>query len=307
MRLIGHDEAMALYDYAPLIEFMDARHRLPPARVAETWTQDDDGNGLLARTGLMPGSGLGIKLATVFPGNIALPTVHTVYVLFDPTSGVEQAVIASNALTWFKTACDSGLAAMRLARADAEHLVMVGAGSMAPHLIKAHRAVRPSLERVTIWNRSPKRARLLADTIDLDAGVTVEVAHDLRTAVEAADVVSIATMAVDPLVHGEWLQPGTHVDAVGAYKPDMREVDDVTLQRARIFVDSRDTTLEHIGELKIPLDTGVITEDDVLGDHYELASGEVKGRTADDQITFFKNGGGGHLDLMAAQFLLTRG
>lgn len=307
MRMIGHDEAMAIYDYGPLIDFMDAQHRLPRARVAETWTQDDDGNGLLARTGLMPGSGLGIKLATVFPRNVALPTVHTVYVLFDPTNGVEQAVIASNALTWFKTACDSGLGARYLAREDVEHLVMVGAGSMAPHAIRAHLAARPSIRRVTIWNRSPKRARLLADTIGLPAEVAVDVAHDLETAVGSADVVSAATMAVEPLIHGEWLKPGTHVDAIGAFRPDMREVDDEVLRRARIFVDLRESTLDHIGELKIPLDAGVIHEDEVLADHYQLATGEVQGRTADDQITFFKNGGGGHLDLMAAQFLLTNG
>ena len=112
-------------------------------------------------------------------------------------------------------------------------------------------------------------------------------------------------MTIEPLIRGEWLRPGTHVDAMGAYKPDMREVDDEVLRRARVFVDSRDSTFEHIGELKIPLDAGTITEADVLANHYELAAG-FQGRTSNDEITFFKNGGGGHLDLMAAQFLLTR-
>ena len=129
---------------------------------------------------------------------------------------------------------------------------------------------------------------------------------DLQTAIESADIVSCATMAVQPLIKGEWLRPGTHVDAMGAFKPNMREVDDEVLRRARVFVDSRDSTFEHIGELKIPLAAGTITEDDVLADHYELAAGVVEGRTSADDITFFKNGGGGHLDLMAAQFLLTR-
>ncbi len=215
-------------------------------------------------------------------------------------------MIASNALTWFKTACDSGLATRHLARNDAAHLVMVGAGSMAPHCIKAHIAARPSIERVTIWNRTPKRALLLADMLRAQDGIDTSVAHDLRSAVEDADVVCTATMAIAPLIEGAWLRPGTHVDAIGSYTPDMREVDDETLTRARIFVDARASTIPRIGELMIPLAAGVISEDDVLGDHYELASGAVEGRTADDQITFFKNGGGGHLDLMAAQFLLTR-
>jgi len=306
MRLITHDEAMALYDYGPLIDFMEEAHRRPPALQGEMWLQSHDGDGLLARTGFVPGDGLGIKLAAVFPGNVAIPTIHTVYVLFDPDNGREQAVIASNALTWFKTACDSGLAARHLAREDANHLVMVGAGSMAPHCIKAHLAARPSLDRVTIWNRSPKRALLLADLLRAETGIDMSVAHDLGAAVESADIVCCATMATAPLIEGAWLRPGTHVDAIGAFTPDMREVDDEVLRRSRIFVDSRPSTIPHIGELMIPLASGVIGVDDVLADHYELATGAVEGRTGPEDITFFKNGGGGHLDLMAAQFLLSR-
>ena len=268
------------------------------------WTQSDAGDGLLARTGFVPGSGLGVKMATVFPGNVGMPSIHTVYALFDPNTGEELAVIVSNALTWFKTACDSGLGTRQLARQDVEHLVMIGAGSIAPHVIRAHLAARPSLKLVTIWNRTPKHAKLLADTLGI-GGIEVTVAADLQTAVEAADVVSCATMTIDPLVKGEWLRPGTHVDAMGAFKPNMREVDDEVLRRARIFVDSRESNFGHIGELQIPIDEGTITKDDVLADHYELATGSP-GRTSDDDITFFKNGGGGHLDLMAAQFLLTR-
>ena len=302
MYLIDHKLAMELYDYGPLIDFMESQHKLPPAHLGEMWTQSDEGNGLLARTGFVPASGLGVKLATVFPGNVGIPSIHTVYVLFDPNTGQEQAVIVSNALTWYKTACDSGLGTRQLARQDVEHLVMVGAGSMAPHLIRAHMSARPSIKRVTIWNRSPKRAKLLADTLNVNATV----AHDLQTAVEQADIVSCATMTIEPLIKGKWLRPGIHVDAIGAFKPNMREVDDEVLSRASLFVDSRDSTFEHIGELKIPLDAGTITRTDVLADHYELATGAVAGRTSPEDITFFKNGGGGHLDLMAAQFLLEK-
>ena len=302
MKVVSHEEAMGLFDYVDLIAFMEEQHRLPPALVDDSWTESAEGNGMLARTGFVPGSGLGVKLASVFPGNTRIPTVHSVYVLFDPDTGEEAAVIEGNAITWFKTACDSGLGCRHLARTDSRHLVMVGAGSMAPHLIRAHLAARPSIERVTIWNRTPARARDLAESLGDDR---VTVSEDLAGAVQSADLVSCATMTIDPLIAGEWLAPGTHVDLVGAFKADMREVDDEALRRSRIFVDSR-ATIADIGELRIPLENGVIAEPDLLGDHYQLAQGAVEGRTSDDEITLFKNGGGGHLDLMAAQFLLGR-
>ncbi len=302
MRVVSHEEAMAALDYAPLIDHLDRQHRRPPARVTDSWLEAD-GNGLLARSGFSPGSGLGVKLASVFPRNTERPTVHSLYALFDPETGEELAVIGGNAITWYKTACDSGLATRRLARADSRHLLMIGAGAMAPHLIRSHLAACPTLERVTIWNRTEARAHALAATLD---DLDVVVAADLPAAVAGADVVSAATMTVEPIVRGAWVSPGTHVDLVGAYRPDMREADDELLTRARVFVDSRETTMADNGELAIPLATGVIAGADVLGDHYELATGAVVGRTAEDDVTVFKNGGGGHLDLMTAQFVLQR-
>jgi alanine dehydrogenase len=293
---------MAALDYAALIDHLDEQHRRPPALVTDSWLEAG-GDGLLARTGFAPGAGLGVKLASVFPRNTDRPTVHSLYALFDPVTGEELAVIGGNAITWFKTACDSGLATRRLARADSRRLLMVGAGAMAPHLVRAHLAARPTIEDVTVWNRTQARAHSLAAALDeLDVAVT----SDLPTAVAAADVISVATMTVEPIVRGAWVRPGTHVDLVGAYRPDMREADDDLLVRARVFVDSRETTMAENGELAIPLAAGVITTDDVLGDHYELATGAVAGRVSDDDVTVFKNGGGGHLDLMTAQFVLDR-
>ena len=302
MKVLSHQDALELLDYEPLIDFFEACHRLTPARVADLYTDDGDGNGLLARAGFAARAGLGIKLATIFPGNIDLPSIHTVYVVFDPVTGEERAVIVGNALTWFKTACDSALASRYLARSEAVSLLMVGAGAMAPHLIRAHMAARPSIQEVTIWNRTTGRAEALAaELADLDARVTA----DLKAAVETADIVSCATMTVDPLIQGSWLRPGTHLDLVGAYLPHMREADDNAIARSRVFVDSRDSAFD-TGEIGIPVSTGAIAAEDVLGDHYQLATGAVAGRTADEDITFFKNGGGGHLDLMAAQYILTK-
>jgi len=302
MRVVGHEEAMEVLDYAALIDFMLDQHRRPPAILGDSYVESGAGDGLLARTGFTPGSGLGVKLASVFPGNVDRPSVHSVYVLFDAVTGQERAAIAGNAITWFKTACDSGLAGRQLARRDSRSLLMVGAGSMAPHLIRAHLAACPTIERVAIWNRTQRRAVQLAAEIDLE----VTVADHLAQAIGDADIVSVATMAVEPVVRGEWVQPGTHIDLVGSYRPDMREADDALMERARIFVDSRDTTVTATGELGLPIANGVISPDDVLADHYQLATGEVAGRRSADDITVFKNGGGGHLDLMTAQFIVER-
>jgi ornithine cyclodeaminase len=302
MRVVGHEEAMGVLDYGELIDFMHEQHRRPPAIVGDSYVESDGGDGLLARTGFAPGQGLGVKLASVFPGNVDRPTVHSVYVLFDADTGRARAAIAGNAITWFKTACDSGLASRELARRDARNLLMVGAGAMAPHLIRAHLAARPTIERVTIWNRTRSRA----DDLAAEMAVEATVAEHLAPAVGEADVVTAATMAVEPVIRGDWVQPGTHIDLVGSYRPDMREADDALMERARIFVDSRDTTVTATGELAIPIADGVISPDDVLGDHYQLAAGEVAGRTSADDVTAFKNGGGGHLDLMTAQFIVER-
>ena len=303
VRLVTHAEAMEAFDYCALIDFMEEQHRHPPALVDDSYVESPGGDAMLARTGFAPGHGLGVKLAAVFPGNVNRPTVHSTYVLFDPSTGAERAVIAGNALTWFKTACDSALGARLLAPDESRVLLMVGAGAMAPHLIRAHRAARPSIERIEIWNRTRGRAcALAAELADLDALVV----DDLPAAVGRADVISCATMTVEPVIRGAWLRTGTHVDLVGSFRPDMREADDELLVAALVHVDSRDTTLVKTGELAIPLAAGTITADDVRGDLFELVAGDVVGRSSDADITVFKNGGGGHLDLMASQFLLGR-
>jgi ornithine cyclodeaminase len=129
----------------------------------------------------------------------------------------------------------------------------------------------------------------------------MSVAGDLAGAVAAADVIVSATMTSEPLLHGAWLQPGQHVDLIGAYRPDMREVDDEAMRRARVFVDSFDTTLNHIGELIEPLKSGALKRDDIVADFYDLAAFQ---RHSEDEITIAKNGGGAHLDLMTSRYIL---
>lgn len=152
--------------------------------------------------------------------------------------------------------------------------------------------------RIAVWNRSPERAEALAAVFP---GVVP--ATDLEAAVREADIISCATLAKEPLIKGEWLRPGQHLDLIGAFLPDMREADDAAIRRARVFVDQRGDTMENIGEIADPIARGVIAESDVIADFYDLPGGAFA-RTSEDEITLFKNGGGGHLDLMAAAHIL---
>jgi ornithine cyclodeaminase len=199
-------------------------------------------------------------------------------------------------VTKWKTAGDSLLGARRLARPDSNQILIVGAGTVSHSQHAAYSALFPNA-KFTVWNRSPKGAEAFAKVYP-----GTNVATSLADAVEQADIITSATMSTDPLLRGEWLRPGQHVDLIGAYRPDMREADDEVLRRGRLFVDSRDTTVDHVGELMIPISKGVITQDDVIADFYQM---DRMQRESDDEITVFKNGGGAHLDLMASCFILS--
>lgn len=251
-----------------------------------------------------PGDSLGVKLVTVFPENPGargIPSVQAVYVLFDGNSGTPVAIMDGTELTYRKTSADSALGSRLLSRPDSSTLLMVGAGGLAPHLVAAHREVRPSLERVLIWNRTRSKAAELATALG------VEVADDLHEAIGVADIISTATMSPQPLISGDLLSPGTHLDLVGAFLPHCREIDDQVIRRATIFVDSYDAAVHECGDLVIPLEAGLITEQDIQADLFQLCRGDHPGREDSSQITLFENGGGGHLDLMTATFIRKQG
>ena len=255
---------------------------------------------MLTRAAWVPGAGIGVKTATIFPDNAsrepALPSVNAVFTLFDDETGVPTVLIDGILVTKWKTAGDSVLGSRLLARSDSEVLTIVGAGAVADSLIDAYRAVFPGLKRIIVWNRTFAKARALAEKKG------VEAIEHLEDACGLADIISCATLSVDPVLNGEWVQPGTHVDLIGAYRPDMREADDSLIAKCRLFVDARETTIHDIGELTIPIATGVISESDVRGDLYDLCNGGT-GRTSDAEVTVFKNGGGAHLDLMTALYI----
>ena len=290
-----------LAPYGKLVDHLYRGHLDQPAHVRRVvYSPPGAEQVFMGLPAWQPGESLGVKLVTVFPDNpavSAIPSVQGVYALFDGSNGRPLAIIDGTELTYRKTSADSALGSRLLSRPDSRTLLMVGAGGLAPHLIAAHREVRPSLRRVLIWNRTRSKAETLA------AAVGGEVADHLEDAVSSADIISTATMTTEPLISGELLQPGTHLDLVGAFLPHCREVDDEVIRRATIFVDSRDAAVHECGDLVIPLGSGLITEDDIQADLFELCRGEHPGRQDQNQITLYENGGGGHLDLMTATFI----
>jgi len=254
----------------------------------------------------LPGIAMGTKIVTVMPGNPAAgagaPAVQALYTLFDGKDGSPLAVIDGTALTYRKTAADSALGASLLSAPDPRVMLILGAGDLAPYLVHAHRAARPSIGRVLVWNRTGGKARGLVEEL-LRGGIEAEVAQDLEAAVRAADLVSCATASRAPLVKGEWLKPGAHLDLVGGFTPDMRECDDEAVLRCRLFVDSRMFAIDQPGDLGDPMRRGVIAREKVEADLFDLcAEGHAVTRSPAD-VTLYKNGGGGHLDLYTALFI----
>ena len=284
-------EAEALLSWQGLLAAFEAGHKLPLSDIKDMFLYRDT-DTILNRGAWIDGLGSLVKAATVYPGNAAkgLPTIHGVVSLFGDATGELEAILDFHLVTKWKTAGDSLLSASRLARKDAREFLLVGAGAVARSMVEAYSSVFPDA-RFTVWSRTRESAGAMG----------LAVADDLEAAVRKADVICSATMATEPLIKGDWLQPGQHIDLIGAYKPGMREVDDRAMQRARVFVDSRATTLHHIGELIDPIASGAITEADVVADFYDDPA--LFARRSEDEITLAKNGGGAHLDLMTASYI----
>ena len=297
IRHIDFTQGDAALDWLSLTDALAAGHALPRAEIRDSFLYRGK-DTMLSRAAWIDGLGIAVKTATIFPGNpkAGKPMVNGAVNLYDDGDGTLSALVDFHLVTKWKTAGDSLLAARHLARKDSEAILIMGAGTQARGVLAAYRALFPKA-RFTVWNRSAANARGFAD----DTGASV--ASDLETAVRAADIVIGTTMSTEPILNGDWLRPGQHIDLIGAYRPDMREADDTAITRAALFVDSRATTLDHIGELKIPLDRETITREAVRADFYDLPGGTFA-RTDDDQITLFKNGGGAHLDLMTARHIL---
>jgi alanine dehydrogenase len=267
-------------------DFATATHLLMPA-----WTNLPSANFL------------GTKIVNVFPenGKKGLPSIAGTYLLMSGETGETLAAIDGTRLTAWRTAAASALAASFVARQDSTRMVMVGAGALAPFLIRAHASVRP-IRHVTLWNQNRAKADRLAQEL-VGSGLDIDVTDNLETAVRTADIISCATLSSEPLIRGAWLKQGSHLDLVGAYSPKMRESDDECVRRAMLFVDTRGGALKEGGDIVQPLAAGVIAANDVLADLFDLCRGTVKVTRRAEDITLFKSVGTAIEDLAAAMLV----
>ena len=300
MRIVAPEQVRDCLDFPSLVARLREGFRsgaTVPVRHHHTVPKAGEPDATLL---LMPawqeGGDVGVKVVTVTPGNgqRGLPAVMGVYLFLDGVSGAPRAIIDGPMLTLRRTAAVSALASDSLSRPDAETLLMVGAGALAPHLIEAHAAVRP-IRRVLIWNHRAERAQALAQELSGGA-LAVSAAPDLQTAVGEADIISCATL----------LQPGQHLDLVGGFTPLMREADDEAVRRAQVFVDTREGAIKEAGDIVEPIAHGILTPDAIVADLLELSRRDDPLPRDAETITFFKSVGSALSDLSAAQLLVER-
>jgi len=274
----------------------------PPRHHHDVAVPGEPNGTLLLMPAWLPGRYMGLKQVSVFPGNATrgLPSIFGSYLLSSAVSGELLAIIDGGELTARRTAAASALAASYLARKDASVLLMTGTGRLSANLIEAHMAVRP-LKKVFVWGRDLRKAEPIvrrAESLGLEAVAT----DDLAGAARQADIISCATLSTEPLIRGEWLKPGAHLDLVGAFKPTMRETDDACVTRSTLFVDTRAGALGEGGDIVQPIKSGLIAAASIAGDLAELAREQHRGRSSDGEITLFKSVGASLEDLAGAIF-----
>lgn len=307
LRYFSAAEVNASLDYPTLIDalseaFRRSEEAMPVRQTYDVGTIANPGH-LLTMPAWERGKALGVKLVTVFPENGAsgLPAVSSLYMLFDGATGRPSAMIDGEALTNRRTAAASALASRHLSRPNSRTLLLVGTGGLAPHLAVAHCAVRP-IERVLVWGRNAQRAQTLAGTLARQ-GLEATPVASLLEALLSADIISCATTSRVPLISGQHLRPGTHVDLVGAFTPEMRETDDDAVCRCRVFVDTYAGALKEAGDLLQPIAAGRWDATKVCADLHQLSSGANPGRLSEHEITLFKSVGTAIEDLAAASLL----
>jgi ornithine cyclodeaminase len=308
MRLVSAAEIDAALSFPALVETLREAFRdgaVQPTRHHHTVTRPAGTPSMLL---LMPawsdfsrgGEGfVGVKVVTVSPDNnlVGKPAVMGSYMLLDGLTCEPKAIIDGQRLTLWRTAAASALASSYLSRPDSRRLLIVGAGALAPFLARAHAAVRP-IEEVRVWNRTRANADKIAAELAA-AGLHAAAHDDLDGSVGWADIVSAATISTVPLVRGEALRPGTHVDLVGAFSPAMRESDDAAVAKARVYVDTRDGALKEAGDIVQAIAEGALKPAGICGDLYDLARGTAAGRGSPQEITLFKSVGAAIEDLAA--------
>lgn len=267
--------------------------------------QDNNQNTMLLMPAIRSGDIAGVKIVNVAPANHSrnLPSIQGIYYLLDAVTGEPKAIFDAKSLTNWRTAAASALAASYLSRNDAKSLLMIGTGSLAPFIIDAYQAVRP-IKELIVYGRNKEKARKLA-ACKAKQFERIVVVDNLAEVASNVDIISVATLSTSPLVRGDWLKPGQHVDLVGSYRPDMREADDEVMKKTNIYVDNLEMTPQESGDLAIPIRSGVISLADIKGDLFQLCKNTVKGRSSKEEITVFKSVGHALEDVVTAQLILS--
>ena len=258
---------------------------------------------LLMMPAWQAGEVAGVKIVTVAPenGSKGLPSIQGSYLLMDIDTGSMMAMMDAPALTARRTAAASALASRFLSRENSETLLMIGTGTLSSKLIEAHASVRP-IKKVYVWGRNKSKAEAICQQV-AHLEVDVQAIDNIEDYIAQADIISCATLSKEPLVFGKQLQPGQHLDMVGSYRPDMREMDNDCLTGSRLFVDNFEGALRETGDMAIPLKQGVITKEQVEADLFSLSKQEFNMQRSDEDITVFKSVGHALEDLTAAKLV----
>jgi ornithine cyclodeaminase len=249
-----------------------------------------------------PGKNGGVKIVCVSPHNTLtnLPTIQGSYLFFDSLTGSIKAILEAKTLTNKRTAAASALASQFLSNETSSSLLMIGTGSLAPDLIRAHCSVRP-IKEVWLYGRSFEKAQTISAKLTKE-GINITPVDSLEAYIPKADIISCATISETPLFSGKLLRPGQHIDLVGSYKKNMREADDETILRSEIFLDNYTGGLKETGDIVIPIETGILKKESIKADLFELCSGTKPGRQTTEAITLFKSVGHALEDLAAAEY-----
>lgn len=262
---------------------------------------EDIDSTLLLMPAWQVGKYLGVKIVTVSPNNgkYGLPAVQGIYLLSDAQKGTPLAYLEAKTLTSRRTAAASALASSFLSQPNSSSLLMIGTGAMSPELIKAHASVRP-IKKAYVWGRSFDKAMRIQELLKQE-NFEIQAVKTIQEIVREVDIISCATLSEKPLIFGDWLSPGQHIDLVGSFKPNMREADDKLIKRATLFVDIMEGATKESGDIVIPIQSKIISLDDIKGDLFNLCKKEIIGRKNKEEITCFKSVGYALEDLAAAK------
>lgn len=308
MQVIDKHQVHQTLNFKLLIEALNEgfaeKHTMPARQVFELEPGDPSHNAFA----VLPAWNeqvIGVKAFTYFPENSqqGFESLYSKIMLFKRKTGEPMALVDGTSITLWRTACVSALASRYLSRSDASKLLFIGTGNLAPYMIAAHMSVRP-ISQVNIWGRDIKKAKELASSMqEKYSDVNFDIVDDIQSYAENADIISCATGSPTPLVYGNWLKPGCHVDLIGNHNADKRECDSEAIIRSQVFVDSQKNVLNEAGELLLPIAEGVIDKKHVKAELSELASGILPGRKKADDITLFKSVGTALSDLITANLV----